>query len=205
MTEEHKTDLHAMCDEALMQEAQVGNEGAFDVLVRRHRERLGAFVNRFCRHPETTEDCTQEIFVKLWLARERYRPQTKFTTYLYSIAVNCCIDNERRRRARPQSVALEEQLGSGARQTLQQIISTTELPERVIYQEHQMYRVRHAVRLLPEHHRAAFVLAHFEQLPYAEIAGILGIPVGTVKSRVYHAVRTLRNMLSDDAVFADDD
>ncbi len=181
------------CD--LMIRVSAGDMRAFDLLVQRHRARLEAFIYRLCSDREQAADCTQEAFVRLWLAREGYRPRTKFTTYLYTIALNCHIDHTRRQRARPHPVPLEQQLGPGARAVLRQMVSHSETPETVLLRRYETYRIRRAILQLPEAHRLVFVLAHFEELPYAEIAEILGIPLGTVKSRMHYALAHLRKLL----------
>lgn len=181
------------CD--LMIEVSAGDMQAFDALVQRHRARLEAFLYRLCSDWEQAADCTQETFVRLWLARAEYRPQTKFTTYLYTIALNCHIDCTRRHRARPRTIPLEEQVGPGARAVLQRMVSRSDTPEAVLLHRYEMYRIRRAILQLPQTHRIVFVLAHFEELPYAEIAEILDIPVGTVKSRIHYALAHLRKLL----------
>ena len=181
------------CD--LMTKVSAGDMQAFGALVERHRARLEAFVYRLCSDWEQAADCTQETFVRLWLARTNYQPHTKFTTYLYTIALNCHIDHTRRHRARPKTIPLEEQLGPGARVVLQRMLSQSETPEAVLLRRYEMYRIRRAILQLPQTHRIVFVLAHFEELPYAEIAEILEIPIGTVKSRIHYALAHLRKLL----------
>jgi len=184
-----------LSDECLMELVGREDRDAFGVLVERHRARLEAFVYRLLGQSEAVEDCVQEVLVRLWLARGRYEPRTKLTTYLYTIALNHCIDCSRRARARPRTVPLEQQVGSEARAVLQAMVARGGQPDAVLHHKHQMYRVRTAVSNLPLPQRSAFVLAHFEQLPYEEISQILDVPVGTVKSRVFYALRRLRETL----------
>jgi len=181
------------CD--LMVMVRAGDEQAFDVLVERYRARLQAFAYRLCCDREEAADLAQEILVRLWLGRAAYAPQTKFTTYLYTIAYNCCIDCSRRRRARPRTTPLEEQIGPAARLALQRMLSRSDVPDEVLLQRYEMHRIRSAVLRLAQEHRVVFILAHFEDLRYAQIAEILSIPVGTVKSRMHYAVMRLRELL----------
>lgn len=195
MVEHNASDRPSPSDERLMELVAGGDGTALGVLLSRHQARLQAFSRRLLGRSEDAEDCVQEVFVRLWVAREHYQPRTKFTTYLYTIAVNYCTDCARRSSVRPRTVPLEEQLGDGARALLQTIVQRGQQPDALLHRKHQLSRVRTALHQLPIPQRTAFVLAHFEQLPYAEISRVLGVPVGTVKSRVYHAIRRLRAVL----------
>lgn len=187
--------MQSDCD--LMVQTSAGDLRAFETLVERHRDRLQGFLYRLCWNWEEASDCAQETFVRLWLARRNYRPQAKFTTYLYTIARRCWLDRTRRRRCRPQTISLEEQIGAGAQSLMRRMIEHAESPENVVLRRYEMFRIRRAIGQLPEDQRLVFTLAHFEDVPYAEIAEILGIPVGTVKSRMHYAVTRLRSLLRD--------
>ena len=180
-----------------MVQAASGDLQAFESLVVRHRGRLEAFSYRLCWDWEEASDCAQEVFVRLWLGRATYQPRAKFTTYLYTIARNCWIDRRRRSKRQPHTTPLEEQIGPSARTVLRQIIDHTNSPENVVLRRYEMFQIRRAITQLSEEQRLVFTLAHFEELHYAEIADILGIPVGTVKSRMHYAVARLRKLLRE--------
>ncbi len=181
-------------DSDLMAQVSAGDERAFEILVERHRDRLQAFLYRLCWDWEEALDCAQETFVRLWLARCKCDSRKKFTTYLYTIAHRCWIDYMRRRRARPQTTPLEEQIGSAAQRLLRRIVGQAESPERIALLRYEIFRIRQAISQLAEEQRIVFTLGHLEELPYAEI---LGIPVGTVKSRMHYALARLRKLVED--------
>ena len=103
----------------------------------------------------------------------------------------------RRRRARPQTTPLEEQIGSAAQRLLRRIVGQAESPERIALLRYEIFRIRQAISQLAEEQRIVFTLGHLEELPYAEIGEILGIPVGTVKSRMHYALARLRKLVED--------
>ncbi len=181
----------------LMARVSGGDTEAFDALVQRHRQRLQSFLYRLCSDTEEAADCAQEALLRLWLKRETYRPEAKFTTYLYTIAHNCFRDRLRRQRVRPQTTPLEQQVGPAARTLLQRLSRPADTPEHALFQRLRMAQVRAAVQQLPENQRIVFVLGHFEELPYEQIGRILDVPVGTVKSRMHYAVARLRETLLD--------
>lgn len=95
-------------------------------------------------------------------------------------------------------VSLQDQLGPTAREALRALTTPEDVPERELLRGYERFRIRRAIADLPEAQRLVFVLSHFEDLPYAEIARLLGIPVGTVKSRMHHACRKLREALAEE-------
>lgn len=185
-------------DEELMLRARDGEAGAFHDLAVRHQ----AWVERFLYHMlwdrEAAEDGAQEVLVNVWLARERYEPTARFTTFLFACARNWWRNARGRRARRPTVVSLQEQLGPTARAALRELTTPDNIPERELLQGYERFRIRRAIADLPEAQRAVFVLSQFQDLPYVEIARILDIPEGTVKSRMHHACRKLREALAEE-------
>jgi RNA polymerase sigma-70 factor (ECF subfamily) len=128
--------------------------------------------------------------MRLWLNRRRYEPTGRFSAYLYQIGRHHWFNQRKKFRPELGEEALEQALRLEAPDRFG--------PERVLLERDRHARVRRAIAALPEHCRAVFEMSHFEGLKYAEIAQQLGIPVGTVKSRMAGAVRRLRQALADE-------
>jgi RNA polymerase sigma-70 factor, ECF subfamily len=170
-------------DTELMQLAGDGHFGAFETLVRRHQQPL---LNFFLRSgvDRDAEDLVQKTFIRLYRYRKRYRPTAKFTTFLYLLARQVWIDELRRRRRqqrlreqmREQAEADADAASSGA------VAGFTD-------------ELQQALARLSPRHREVIVLGVLRELEYAAVARILGIPVGTVKSRMFNGLRELRKLL----------
>ncbi len=183
--------MHIECDPdiELMLRVKQGDEQAFDELICRYRRQLIGFFYSLCWNAEVAQDCAQEVFVCLWLARHRYEPTGAFRSYLYRIARNHWLGTLRKRKCRPEPLCLEE--------VWQDVESDVDL-EKMLLRRYEDRRIKRAIAELPEYYRLVFVLSHFQGLKYAEIAEVLEIPVGTVKSRMSSAVRKLKERLMDD-------
>lgn len=176
-------------DSELMLRVKQGDEEAFDELCRQYRRHLTSFLYSLCWNADAAQDYAQEVFVCLWLARDRYEPTAPFKTYLYKIARNHWISALRKRKCRPEPMYLEE--------TWQPVEDESTL-EKLLIRRYEDRKIKMAISELPEHYRLVFLLSHFEAMKYAEIAEVLDIPVGTVKSRMSAAVRMLRKLNKGD-------
>lgn len=176
-------------DIGLMLRAKQGDEAAFEELCGKYRRQLTSFFYSLCWNHHTAEDCAQEAFLSVWLARHRYEPTARLSTYIYRIARNVWLSVLRARKCRPEPLYLEETWVPDA-------------PEddlgKLLISRYRDRRIRQAVDSLPEHYRLVFVLSHFQEMKYSEIAEVLEIPIGTVKSRMSAAVRILREWLMVD-------
>jgi RNA polymerase sigma-70 factor (ECF subfamily) len=176
-------------DIALMLRVKDGDESAFEELEAKYRQPLMRFYYSLCWNAEAAKDYAQEVLVRLWLARNRYEPTGRFTVYLFKIARNYWFMVLRARKCRPEPLSLEESWEPSPDETGL---------ERLLIRRYMDRRIRQAVAELPEHYHMVFVLNHFQDMKYAEIAEVLEIPVGTVKSRMSAAVRILRDKLSNE-------
>lgn len=174
-------------DVQLMLSVKQGDEEAFDELCRRYRRQLSGFFYSLCWNADAAQDYAQEVLVCLWLARDRYEPTGAFRSYVFKIARNHWLTTLRKRKCRPEPMFLEE--------TWEPIVDESGL-EKMLIARYEDRRIKTAIADLPEHYRLVFVLSHFQEMKYAEIAEILEIPIGTVKSRMSAAVRILRDKLS---------
>ena len=171
-------------DDALMRRAAGGDTCAFSRLVAAHQQRVLRFTaGMLGGNADAAEDVTQETFLRLWRTRSTYRPEGKLVTLLLRITTNLCRDTHRS-RVSTESLDTCFQLPSGDASPANQV-SAGCLEEAV----------RDAVSQLPEGQRAVFILSHYEQLSYQEIADALGCPIGTVASRKHGAVVALRMRL----------
>lgn len=181
-------------DRELMAVAASGSREAFDALVTRWSARLMSFFYRQCGDRGLAEDCVQEVFVRLYKSRDRYQPEASFATFLFTIARHYWIDVSRARRVRPDQRGRGDD-GEEGEGRLERLVDSTEAPPIHAMLADDVVRLRSALLRLPETLRDAVQLGVIEALPYSEVATLLRIPVGTVKSRVHAAVQALRTLL----------
>jgi RNA polymerase sigma-70 factor (ECF subfamily) len=173
---------------------RAGEAGAFDRLVARWLRPLAAFFHRLGADAALAEDCASETFWKVYRARETYEPRAKFTTFLFSVARHHWIDVVRHRSIGPPTVSADAGDPASGEPLRERLPSREVAPGAGDGGELEGALVS-AIAALPEDHREVFALAQGEALRYQEIAEILGIPVGTVKSRMHAAMRMLRDRL----------
>lgn len=169
-------------DAVLMLAVQRGDAEAFRALFERHARAMIAFCRHFVHDADRAEELAQDVFLKLYRAAGRYRPDARFKTFLYRIAANHCLNELRRgdaRRRGPDDPEAVASLPSGGA-TPQQEVEARALESAV----------GTLLARLPETQRAAFVLCRFEGLSYQEIADVLGTTVPSVKSLVHRATVT---------------
>ncbi len=173
-------------DATLMLAFQGGDEAAFRALFEKHGRAMMAFCQRFVREPARAEELVQDVFLKLYRSADRYQPSARFTTFLYRIATNHCLNEVRRGeyRARPEADPVGE---DGAPRDPDSIAGPAATPEEEARGKALERSVRSMLDRLPEKQRAAFVLARFEGMPYEEIAVVLSTTVPSVKSLVHRA------------------
>ena len=187
--------LATCSDEELMQRFRRGQSEAFGLLVRRYERELFGYLCRYLRDSALAEDVFQNTFLQLYLKSGQYEPGNPVRPWLYTIATHQAID-ALRRNGRHQAISLDEQReteGEGDCQRLTELLETREPgPFDHASRAEQREQVRAAVEQLPDFLREVLVLAYYQGLKYREIAGIVGIPVGTVKSRLHAALVKLQ-------------
>ena len=183
-------------DTELMTQAKLDNHHAFGVLVERHGNWLKRLFYHLFWSWEEAEDGVQEVFLRVWLARQQYEPKARFKTYLFRVARNYWVNRSTRRRPKAALVSLEEEFGPRAARLLEELADQAPLPEEQVIRSYEVFCIRRAVDELPEKQRWVFILSHFGEMRYAEIAELLEIPEGTVKSRMAHALGHLRERLT---------
>ena len=186
ITPENRIDIE------LMLRMQIGDLEAFEQLFKKFEKPIYNFFVRLGSDRTHAEDLLQDTFLRLWKSSASYFPQGKFSTYLFQIAKNVFfsyIDKKKRQR--------ELSLDYGDSEAGAEFLFEAEesSPTASMEQEELAKIILNAIEKLDEKHRMVFVLAHYQDLKYAEIAEVLDIPLGTVKTRMMHAERKLREIL----------
>jgi len=182
--------VDAPTDERLLQEYQRGKPGSFELLVRRHSPELHQFVMRFTGDSVAAEDVVQESFLQVHTSADQFDSQRRFKPWLFTIAANKARDYLRRRTRRrevPSDAHLNEDSDAGPR-FIQLLSSEDEAPDVEIETEEKRRVVRDILESMPEKLREVLILAYYHRFPYKDIGDVVGIPLGTVKSRLHAAV-----------------
>lgn len=185
-------------DEELVRSVLAGDRERFATLVERYQGRLINYLYRLVRNLDEAHDLAQEVFVRVYQALDRFDPQYRFSTWLFRVAQNAAIDVIRKRRfrlvplSRPDDDGGEgswefelEAGGPGALETLET--------------EERGARVRAAIEGLPWEYRELILLRHYGELAYEEIAEAKGMPLGTVKNKLFRARQMLKGVLEPEA------
>jgi RNA polymerase sigma-70 factor (ECF subfamily) len=184
----------SLSDEDLMGKVAEDDERAFTELVRRFQGRVGNLISRVLNDRESVDDLAQEVFVRVFVHRRNYRRGSKFSTWVFTIAANLA-KNEIRRRVRRRNWFSLDALTEVLSDSLPQLADPTESRERGLEREQLQGAVGRAIATVPEKYRLALVLRDIEGLAYEEIAEVLGLPGGTVRSRINRARGMLQRKL----------
>ena len=185
-------------DETLMLRYQQGDRAAFATLVRRHQGALFNFAIRQVRVPQVAEDVVQETFVRIVQNAADFKHEARFTTWVYTITRNLCIDHLRKRALRKHP-SLDQAGGEeGDGPTLgEQTADPRASVEREATSSELKERIARAVDTLPDEQREVFLMREGANLPFKEIAEITGVPENTVKSRMRYALERLQEALAE--------
>ena len=195
VSQDEWTDEQAMCR---VQEHE--DHSAFTLIVRRWQMPLHRLAVRMLSDEHRAEDITQEAFSRIFSRRREYRPENRLSTWIWRITINLCHDELRRRRRRPESPL--EWTGSGADDVRESgegpgldYATASATPAEHAALADSARQVRQALRELPELYRSVVILRHYEGLKFTEIAAVLDIPEGTVKSRMVEGLARLAKSL----------
>ncbi len=180
-------------DRQLVSRALRGDRRAYEMIVRKYEQPLTSYLSRMTGERETALDFAQEVFLKAYCSLASYRPAYKFSTWLFKIASNHVIDHWRKKKLPTVSIdqPLDEEDGPLTLQIPDQGPSVVRKLELAEIRE----RIERALEAVPETLRELFVLRHVNEFSYEEIADIKGLPVGTVKNRVFQAKELLRKRM----------
>jgi RNA polymerase sigma-70 factor (ECF subfamily) len=192
--------LTACSDEELFARAKGGEEPAFEALVRRYERELYGYLRRYLGDATLADDVFQNTFLQLHLKRDQYETGRPVRPWLYTIATHQAIDALRRAGRHP-TVSLEQQTGEDGSGESQRLLGLLEAggpaPLERVSTEEVRDLVRQSVENLPDFLRQVVNLAYFQGLPYRDVAEVLSIPVGTVKSRLHTALQRLQDAWSN--------
>lgn len=189
-------------EQLLIERCKVGDQAAFASLVELHQDYIYNLAYRILQTHEEADDATQEAFVKIWQALPTFRGDAKFSTWAYRIVHNLCLNRLRSAKSGPQTVSVEfnwnDEGDEGERELLANLPGDpVEDPANRFDSAEQRKLIWREVDALPAKYRAIITMYYGQELAYEEIAAVLEVPVGTVKTHLFRAKALLRNKLSD--------
>ena len=180
-------------ERALVERARSGDQDAFALLVRMHQRQIYTLALRMLHDAEEASEATQEVFLAAWQGLRGFRGDARFATWLYRIAYNHCLKIAEQRR-RDVAAHAELTAQSAREQSPAQALSASHARDA----EQQMReRVRDEIENLPAKYRAVLVLRHLQELSYEEMADVMRVPIGTVKTQLFRARALLKERLED--------
>ena len=179
-------------DEELIALTAQGDEQAFELLVKRHQSRVLNIIYRFAGNRTQARDLAQEVFIRVWQAAPRYKPEAKFTTWVYRVTANLCL-NELKSCGRKKLFFSESPAEVG--RTLNEKSHISPSAEDLLLVEERSRQICDALRNLPENQRIALILKRYDNLSYHEIAKIMDCSVSAVESLLVRAKRNLQEKL----------
>jgi RNA polymerase sigma-70 factor (ECF subfamily) len=171
-----------------------GSEAAFELLVKRYQAKITNLVNRFIYNRDRAMEIAQEVFLRVYLHRKRYLRSGRFSTWIYTIAVNLA-KNELRRKVRLKGVTSLDSLLETTGDSGSFLADKRSRPDQTTHQHRVEEVVMDAIERLPEKYREVILLRDIQQLTYEEIEQVLSIPGGTVRSRINRARSALKRVL----------
>jgi len=183
----------APTDVQLMLDVKAGDEESFELLLRKYRTPLVNFLYRMVRNTAIAEDLAQEVFLRVYRARQEYAPSAKFTTWMFRIATNLALNSVRDNRHRKMEISMDQSVDTGEDEQ-----RALEVPDRSPSVEQELVArcraelIMKAIHSLPEKQRAAILLHKYQELDYDEIARVLECSESALKSLLFRAYETLR-------------
>jgi RNA polymerase sigma-70 factor (ECF subfamily) len=171
----------------LIKRVQKGDKDAFRLLVEKYQGNIFSYAYRMTGSKEEAKDLAQEVFIRVYTNLSGFNMNSKFLSWALRITYNLCVDHLRKKR--PVQVAIDDDFED---------VYTGDGPEERLLIKEKSLRVKKAISELKPEQRAVVVLAHYHELSYKEIAGVLGITESLVRNRLYTARKTLSNLLRDE-------
>lgn len=181
-------------DEELVAAILDGDAALYTDLVERYRGRLINYLNRFLGNAEESEELSQEVFLRVYRALDRYNPRYRFSTWLFRVAKNAAIDLIRKRRLK---LVPMQRVGMDGRTREREFESEERDPYRTLRNLERRHAIGAAIDGLGEEYRELIQLRHFAEMTYEEIAEFKGMPLGTVKNKLFRGRRMLKARLAD--------
>ena len=192
-------------DAALVRAIQAGDMAAFDQMVVKHKDKLFNMVYWFLGDYQEANDCSQEIFIKVFKSIKKFRSESSFSTWLYRIAINTCKNRLKSSayRWKKKTVPLENPESSKDGNLSYKIHNDSPSPANELEKKERLMMIQKAINALPQEQNRVIVLRDIQGLSYQEIVDLTGLNLGTVKSRLARARLELRNKLNRTQIFAD--
>jgi RNA polymerase sigma-70 factor (ECF subfamily) len=182
--------------EELMARIAEGDDSAFEILVHRHQTSVLNLIYRFIGDRTQAKDLVQEVFIRVWQSARTYQPKAKFTTWIYRITANLCLNELKASRRRRLFQFLR--FGEDQENTIEEVLAdVSPSPEDLLLSREQSHRISDAVQSLPDNQRMALILKRYDDLSYQEIAQIIGCSVSAVESLLVRGKRTLQEKLKN--------
>jgi len=192
----YNVQVMARTDVQLMLDVKAGDELSFELLLRKYRTPVINFLYRMVRDSAIAEDLAQEVFLRVYRARQEYAPSAKFTTWMFRIATNLALNALRDNRYRQLEVSIDQPVETNeSEQPALEVADSAPSAEQQLVARTRTELIRNAINVLPEKQRAAVLLHKYQELDYCEIAKILGCSESALKSLLFRAYETLRVQL----------
>jgi len=186
--------LDSFSSEDLMAKTAEEDEFAFEILVRRHQASVLNLVYRYVGDRTKARDLAQEVFIRVWRAAKRYEPKAKFTTWIYRITANLCLNELKSVKGR-KLIQLESEHEDRQNTNFETHPNASQSPEDLLLAEERSRQVSDTLQTLPENQRMALILKRYDNLSYDEIAKIMECSVSAVESLLVRAKRNLQEKL----------
>ena len=183
-------------DIKLVQKALQGEKKAFEMIIQKYQSPLANYIGRIVKENELALDITQEVFIKAYSSLHSYRQEYKFKTWLFKIASNSVIDYWRKKKIK--AFSIDQEYGKNGDSVPFQIPSKDPSLDKTIELHEVQEKIEEYMEKLPASLKELFVWRHINDLSYEEMAEIKGIPVGTIKNRVFQAKEMLRKYMEKD-------
>ena len=193
----------SLSDEELMVRCSRGDSRSFAILMRRYQARLARYISGFVKNADLAQDLTQETFLRAYRSRKTYVPKASFAAWIYRIATNLCHDEFRKKHTFPTvslntsfTIQVTEKGDTETYELHEFLVDDSVLPpDEEIEKEEQRKHLRAAIGSLSEKHRKVVLMHVYNGMEYSEIAQELGCSVGTIKSRMHYAIKSLKRAL----------
>jgi len=182
-------------DLKLITSAKKGEQSAYEKLMKKYRPLISNLIARVIKQTDDIEDLTQETFIKAFQSLEKFDNQFSFSTWLFKIASNNCIDYLRKKKLR--TFSIDKQIDNTDEEIYFEIPDTDLMPDKKIVDKERKQIIEEAIANLPEKYRKVILLRHSEMKEYEEIAEELNLPLGTVKAHIFRARQLLNKFLKN--------
>lgn len=181
-------------EKSLLEKSKAGDITAFEQLIDGYQHKIFNIALRIVGNYDDASDLAQEVLIRVYKSISAFKEQSSFSTWIYRITTNACLDEIRKRKNR-KIISLDEEIKVDDGEMKRQIVSDEPLPEDTAEKRELKKMVNDAISRLSEEHRMAIVLRDIQGFSYEEIARMINCPEGTVKSRISRARQSLKNVL----------